>query len=128
MARPREHDLTGRELEVMHVFWSRGQEATAQEIRDLLAESGVDLTYTTVATLVRTLNEKGFVAQVNAARPFRYRVIRSFEDASERFIGDLIERVFRGSREQLFIRLFKQRELTDAERALLNQVLEGEER
>ncbi len=127
MARPRAHDLTGRELEVMHVCWNCGGEATAQEVRDRLVESGVDLTYTTVATLVRTLHEKGFLAQVNSARPFRYRAIRSFEDTSERFIGDLIERVFRGSREQLFVRLFKHRKLTDAERALLNQVLGEQE-
>ncbi|MGO9463788.1 MAG: BlaI/MecI/CopY family transcriptional regulator [Isosphaeraceae bacterium] len=126
MARPRAHDLTGRELEVMHVFWNRGHEATAQEVRDRLAESGVDLTYTTVATLVRTVHEKGFLAQVNSTRPFRYRAVRSFEDISERFIGDLIERVFGGSREQLFVRLFKHRRLTVAERALLNQVLEDQ--
>jgi len=127
MARPRAHDLTGRELEVMHVFWNCGQEATAQEVRDRLAESGVDLTYTTVATVVRTLHEKGFLAQVNSTRPFRYRAVRSFEDISERFIGDLVERVFRGSREQLFVRLFQHRKLTEAERALLNQVLEDQE-
>jgi BlaI family transcriptional regulator, penicillinase repressor len=127
MARPRSHDLTGRELEVMHVFWNGGQEATAQEVRDRMAESGADLTYTTVATLVRTIAEKGFLAQVNAARPFRYRAIRSFEDISERFIGDLIERVFRGSREQLFVRLLKQRKLTEAERALLKGILGEQE-
>ncbi len=126
MARPRAHDITGRELEVMHVFWNCGQAATAQEVRDRLAGSGVDLTYTTVATLVRTLHEKGFLAQVNSTRPFRYRVVRSFEDISERFIGDLVERVFGGSREQLFVRLFKHRKLTEAERALLNQVLEDQ--
>jgi len=124
MARPRAHDLTGRELEVMHVFWNQLDLATASEVRDRLAESGVDLTYTTVATLVRTVQEKGFLAQVTSTRPFRYRALRSFEDISERFIGDLIERVFRGSREQLFVRLFKHRKLTEAERALLNQVLE----
>jgi len=127
MARPRAHDLTGRELEVMHIFWNRGGEATAQEVRDRLVESGVDLTYTTVATLVRTLHDKGFLAQVNHARPFLYRAVRSFEDTSERFIGDLIERVFRGSREQLFVRLFKQQRLTAAERALLEGVLGEQE-
>jgi predicted transcriptional regulator len=127
MARPRTHDLTGRELEVMHVFWSRRQEATAQEVRDQLAETGVELTYTTVATLVRNLHEKGFLAQVNPLRPFRFRAVRSFEDTSERFIGDLIERVFRGSREQLFVRLLKHQKLTEAERALINGILGEQE-
>ena len=73
---------------------TRKGEATAAEIRDRLAASGLDRTYTTIATLVRNLEEKGFLAQVNQARPFRYRVARTFEDISERFLGDLIERVF----------------------------------
>ena len=60
MARPRARDLTERELEVMHAFWKSEGEATAAEIRDRLAESGLDRTYTTIATLVRNLEEKGF--------------------------------------------------------------------
>lgn len=65
MGRPRARDLTERELEVMHVFWSMESAATAVEIRDQLAASGLDRTYTTIATLVRNLHEKGFLAQVN---------------------------------------------------------------
>lgn len=128
MARPPARDLTERELEVMHAFWNLGHEANAAEIRDRLAESGLDRTYTTVATLVRILHEKGFLEQTNDARPFLYRAARSFEDVSERFLGDMIERVFRGSREQLFVRLFKQHKLTARERALLNQVLKEQDR
>src|SRR5271169_630124 len=101
MARPRARDLTERELEVMHAFWNHEGDATASEIRDRLAASGLDRAYTTVATLVRILHEKGFLEQVNLARPFRYRALRSFEEVSERFLGDMIQRVFKGSREQL---------------------------
>ena len=50
---------------------------------------------------------------------------RSFEEVSERFVGDLIERVFQGSREQLFVRLFKERKLTARERAVLSQDSQG---
>lgn len=126
MARPRARDLTERELEVMHAFWNEEGEATASEIRDRLAASGLDRTYTTIATLVRNLHEKGLLAQVNDARPFRYRFARTFEDISERFLGDLIERVFRGSREQLFVRLFKHKKLTARERAVLHNILKEE--
>jgi BlaI family penicillinase repressor len=124
MARPRARDLTERELEVMHAFWNHEGDATAAEVRDRLAASGLDRTYTTVATLVRNLFDKGFLTQVNDARPFLYRVSRSFDEISERFLGDLIQRVFQGSREQLFVRLFKQRKLTARERAVLSKVLE----
>jgi BlaI family transcriptional regulator, penicillinase repressor len=126
MARPKARDLTERELEVMHAFWNRDGDATAAEIRDQLAAAGLDRAYTTVATLVRQLHEKGFLTQMNRARPFLYRAARSFDDISDRFLGDLIERVFRGSREQLFLRLFKNRELAPHERAFLTKILEGD--
>ena len=122
MARPPARDLTDRELEVMHVFWKTG-EATAAEARDRLAAAGLDRAYTTVATLVRILHEKGFLEATNAERPFRYRPVRSYEEVSGRLLGDVLERVFRGSREQLLVRLVEQRKLTPQERAVLEEVL-----
>ena len=122
MARPPARDLTDRELEVMHVFWKTG-EATAAEARDRLAAAGLDRAYTTVATLVRILHEKGFLEAANAERPFRYRPVRSYEEVSGRLLGDVLERVFRGSREQLLVRLVEQRKLTARERAVLEEVL-----
>lgn len=122
MARPRATELTQRELEVMHVFWDRG-EATVADAREQLTAEGRDLAYTTVATLVRILGKKGFLEQTNSERPFRYRARRSFEDVSGRMLGDLLGRVFGGSREQLLIRLIEQRKLSARERALLEEIL-----
>ncbi len=127
MARPPARDLTDRELEVMHVFWRHG-EATAAEARDHLAAAGVDRTYPTVANLVRILLDKGFLQQVTAARPFRYRPVRSYEDVSGRLLGDLVQRVFRGSREQLLVRLVGERKLTARERAVLEAILKEQDR
>jgi len=127
MGRPPTKDLTGRELEVMHAFWSQG-EATAAGARDRLAGSGSDRNYTTVANLVRTLHDKGFLTQVNAERPFVYRAVRTYEDVSGRLLGDLVERVFRGSRAQLLCRLVGQRRLTAEERAVLEAVLKEQGR
>lgn len=50
--------------------------------RDLLAESGLDRAYVTVANLIRLLVDKGFLAAVNNERPFTYRAVRSFDDVS----------------------------------------------
>jgi predicted transcriptional regulator len=111
----------------MHTFWRHG-EATAAEARDRLAAAGLDRTYTTVANLVRILADKGFLRSVNDERPFRYRAVRSYEDVSGRLLGDLLERVFRGSRAQLLKRLVEQRKLTAEERALLQQVLKEQGR
>ena len=125
MARPPAKELTERELEIMHVFWRRGP-ATAAEIRDELAASGRDLAYTTVATLVRILTEKGCLKQTNTERPFQYVPVRSFEEVSSSLLGDLVQRVFHGSREQMLLRLLEERRLTTKERALLEAFLRGE--
>ena len=122
MARPRASELTGRELEIMHLFWDGGEQTVAAA-RDELARVGRDLAYTTVATLVRILAEKGFLEQTNAERPLRFRPIRSFEDVSGNLVSELVRRVFGGSREQLLVRLMEQRRLSARERALLEKVL-----
>ena len=127
MARPPAKELTERELEIMHVFWNRGL-STAAEIRDQLAAEGRDLAYTTVATLVRILTEKGCLEQTNTERPFQYRAARSFEEVSGSLLGDLVQRVFHGSREQLLLRLVEDRRLTAKERAVLEAILRGEKR
>jgi predicted transcriptional regulator len=127
MGRPPAKDLTERELEVMHSFWWHG-DATAAEARDRLAAAGLDRTYTTIANLVRTLADKRFLRQVNEERPFRYRAVRSYEDISGRLLGDLLQRVFRGSRAQLLKRLVEERTLTAEERELLQSVLKEQGR
>src|SRR4051794_31992709 len=106
MARPAAKELTERELEVMHAFWKRG-ESTVAEVRDELAAAGLDRAYTTVATLVRILSDKGFLAQTNDDRPFRYRPARSYEDVSRKLLGETLQRVFQGSRELLLVRLLE---------------------
>jgi predicted transcriptional regulator len=127
MGRPRARDLTERELEVMHIFWACGQ-ATAAEARDQLAASGLDRTYTTIANLVRILEDKGFLHQINQDRPFLYRPARSYEEVTARLLGDLIDRVFRGSRSHLLYRLVEQRKLSAEERNVLEQILKEESR
>jgi BlaI family penicillinase repressor len=123
MSRPAARDLTQRELEVMHIFWKHGS-LTAAGVRERLAAAGRALTYPTVANLVRIVHDKGFVKQLNLERPFVYAPACSYEHVSKRLLGDVLERVFEGSREQLLVRLLEQRRLTDGERTFLESILE----
>lgn len=123
MARPKAKELTERELEVMQVFWRHG-ELTAPEAREQLATTGLERAYTTIATLIRILNEKGFLEQLpGEGRPFRFRATYSQEEVSSRLLSDLVNRVFEGSREQLLVQLLKQNKLTPQERAVLEEIL-----
>ena len=127
MARPPAKDLTERELEVMHIFWKDG-ELTANDARNKLACSGLDLSYVTVANLVRILVNKRCLRAVNDERPFRYRPTRSFEQVAGNLIGDLLARVFDGSREKMLVQLMaKGKKLTTSERAFLEEILQEDE-
>ena len=127
MGRPPQKELTQRELEVMHVFWQRG-DMTASEVRAELAQVGVDRAYVTVANLVRILVDKGFLESTNKERPFRYRAVRTFDDVSRSLVGDLVKRLFQGSREQLLVSLLGDGDrLSQQERELLQQILAEQE-
>ena len=122
MARPKAPELTEREIEIMRVFWDDGP-MTAQEVRDQLQQRGPDLAYTTVATLIRILSDKGFVEQTNSERPFVYKPIRSFDDVSNKLVNHLLKQVFDGSREKLLVSLFGKQGLTKQERSALEAIL-----
>jgi BlaI family transcriptional regulator, penicillinase repressor len=122
MARPAAKELTERELEIMHIFWERG-EMTAADVREQLEGKGRELAYTTVATLVRILFEKGFVEQTTDQRPFKFKPSREFEEVSKSMIGDMIDRLFGGSKEKLLLRMFDGSKLTRKERQVLENIL-----
>ncbi len=122
MVRPKATELTSRELAVMHVFW-RCTECTAEDARSELEKNGEVLAYATVANVVRGLSEKGVLEQVNNDRPYRFRATRSFSDVSTNLIGDMISRVFSGSRESMLVHLFSETNLTESERSFLADLL-----
>jgi BlaI family transcriptional regulator, penicillinase repressor len=129
MARPKAKELTERELAVMRVFWEHSP-LTADQAREHLAKqksgSGetTDLAYVTVANIVRSLFDKGFLETVNGERPFLYQPLKSFEEVSRTLVGDLVQRLFDGSREELIVQLFNKRRLTKLERAALQEILD----
>lgn len=125
MARPPARELTDRELQIMHHFWRHGP-ATAQDIRDRLeTHDRLDLAYTTVATLIRILSEKGFLEAKNRERPFIYQATRPYDDVSARMLDDLVDKVFLGSRKALLLKLVDEKTLNAKERAALVKIVEG---
>jgi BlaI family transcriptional regulator, penicillinase repressor len=126
MARPKAKELTERELEIMHVFWEQGELSIA-DLQAQLAETGRELAYTTVATLVKILHEKSYIKQTNDSRPFRYRPSKSFREVSGKLLKDVLQRVFGGSREALLVRLMEQNELSAKEREVLKRLMKGKQ-
>lgn len=127
MARPKATELTSRELAVMQVFWHQ-KDATVDDTREHLSNSGEELAHATVANVVRSLADKGFLKQLNEQRPFRFAAIRSFNEVSQRLVGDLVSRVFQGSREAMLVQLLDRRKLTHTEKTFLTSLLAEEEK
>ncbi|MEM7457278.1 MAG: BlaI/MecI/CopY family transcriptional regulator [Planctomycetota bacterium] len=123
MVRPKSNVLTDRELAVMQVFWQH-EEATSEVVLEELKQQGESLAYVTVANVVRGLLERGFLKQTHRERPYRYRAARTFDSVSKSLVGDLVKRVFNGSRESLLVHVLKQKKLSANERALLMDILD----
>lgn len=126
MVRPKSTELTPRELAVMQIFWQQ-KEATADDVHQELRREGENIAYVTVANVVRALVDKGFLKQTTQKRPYIYQAIRSFNQVSKRLVGDLVKRLFSGSREALLVHLLDQKQLSEEEREYLHKVLEQQE-
>ncbi|MEM9410362.1 MAG: BlaI/MecI/CopY family transcriptional regulator [Planctomycetota bacterium] len=126
MARPKNPELTDRELAVMQVFWQT-EEATAEQARQALLKEGEEIAYVTIANVVRGLLQKGFLKQTYFDRPFRYTAIRTFDDVSKKLMGDFMGRLFQGSRQAMLVQLLNYRKLSKTERQLLEQILNESE-
>ncbi|MHB1169478.1 MAG: BlaI/MecI/CopY family transcriptional regulator [Longimicrobiales bacterium] len=123
MARRRRKDVsfTERELDVMAVLWELGG-ATVAEVQERLSDR---LAYTTVLTVLRTLEEKGHVDhEEGGGRAYRYVPLVDRATAGESALGRLLGKVFGGSPELLLTHLVAQRELTPAQVERMKQLLD----
>ncbi len=116
------------ELLLMKVVWRLGR-ASVQEVRDEVARQR-DLAYTTVLTMLRTLEEKGFLTHEEEDRRYVYRPLVPEAEVSGHMLRDLLDRVFDGSKELLLTRLLELGELDEKELKRLRDTLvrgEGEQ-
>ena len=111
--------FTGRELDVMSVLWDAGP-ATVAEVRERIAD---DLAYTTVLTILRTLEQKGYVSHAEDGRAHRYKPLVKRETAGRTALRRLVEKVFDGSPELLMTQLVSDENLSDKELRRLRKLL-----
>ncbi|MGE0439781.1 MAG: BlaI/MecI/CopY family transcriptional regulator [Gemmatimonadales bacterium] len=112
--------LTDRELDVMDVLWDRGS-ATVAEVRDQLAD---DLAYTTVLTILRTLEQKGHVDHVGEGKAHRYRPLVARADAGRSALTHLVTKLFDGSPTALVSRLVDDEDLSRADLREIRDLLD----
>ncbi len=96
--------LSELEREVMEVVWSRGR-STADEARQLLETGGRALKDSTVRTILRRLEEKGFVDHEVDGRTYVYRPLVRPRRAAVQAVRQIVDRFCGGSVEELLLGL-----------------------
>ena len=113
--------FTDRELDVMAVLWDRGS-ATVAEVRERLPD---DLAYTTVLSVLRTLEVKGHVDHREEGKTHRYFPLVERRVAGRSALARLIDTVFNGSPELLLTKLVTDRDLTEDQIKRLRRLLDA---
>lgn len=118
--------LTPRELDVMSILWRAGS-GTVAEVKAALGE---DLAYTTVLSVLQTLEAKGHVRHEAEGKAYRYLPVVAQEDAGRSALARIRDAIYQGSSELLFAQLVSDRRLARSElermRKLLAERLEEE--
>jgi predicted transcriptional regulator len=119
--------LTSREMDVMDVLWKLSS-GTVSEVQDGISD---DLAYTTVLTILRTLERKGHVGHRIEGRAHRYLPLVAREDAQGSAIRRITRKLFSDSPELLMVQLLSERGLTEEQlrrlRDLVDERLREEE-
>jgi len=102
--------LTAAELEMMNVIWRIGPCSVAQVREQLLPER--DLAYTSVSTIVRILEQKGYLTSRKKGRGHSYEAAVSKAKYQAMSLKQLVSNVFDGAPSMLVQRLFESETLT----------------
>jgi len=107
--------LTQMELQFLDVLWQHKGSSSVQQVQDALTASGTELAYTTVQTVLNTLEKKGKVSRELDGRAYVYLPAITKESILKQAVRDLADRMFGGSSEDLVMSLITTREV-DAKR------------
>ena len=114
------------QLAILRVLWARG-EATAAEVHAALhAERG--LAPTTIATMLKKMENRGLVSHREDGRRFIYRSAVTEEAVTRSMVTDLTDRLFGGKASELMGHLLAEHDIDRAELAELNRLISQAER
>jgi BlaI family transcriptional regulator, penicillinase repressor len=108
--RRRSKTLTGQELEIMKIVWEREQ-VTVRDVYEALLERR-KVAYTTVMTMMKILEQKGFLKKSQEDRAYLYRAAQPKRQVIGVMVRDFINRVFNGSAEPLLVHLVEDHHLS----------------
>jgi len=101
--------LTPLERRIMRVLWEGGEGNVQKVLKGLTGEP--QLAYTTVQTTLNVLHRKGKVKRKLVGRAYEYSATVSQELADSHALKDVLQKVFRGSVDDLLLTLVRSKKL-----------------
>ena len=120
--RTRHPTLTPQELAIMKVVW-RLDEATVRDVYEALRDQR-PVAYTTVMTMMKILEDKGYLKKTLVDRAHVYRPAQRRQQVVGAMLRDFLDRVFDGAPDALLLHLAKDNKLTDKQRRIVKQLIE----
>jgi len=114
--------LTNKEEEIMQVIWQL-KKAFVNDILEEMPEPKPH--YNTLSTIVRLLEEKGFVAHKSYGKSHQYYPVIDLEAYRSVFVTDSIKKYFGNSVSNLVNYFVKEEKLTETEIKELMKIIEN---
>ncbi|MHC4586791.1 MAG: BlaI/MecI/CopY family transcriptional regulator [Planctomycetota bacterium] len=109
------------ELQIMNVVWEKGK-ATVHDVKDVLSR-GRKPAYTTILTMMRKLEAKGYLEHDVDERTYVYRPTISRKLVRHGILGDILDRLFEGSPSLLLNSLVEQNRVTEKELSKIRKLI-----
>ncbi len=120
------HTLGELQHAIMQVLWDRYEATVAEVHQALYDERG--LAPTTIATMLRKMEDKGVVAHRVEGRQFVYRSMITESAVRSSMVGELLDRLFAGDPAALVSHLVADREIDSEEIERLRTLLDSADR
>ncbi len=121
MTNQQTYRLGDLQLRIMRVFWKSGP-ASVAEVKGRLG--GNRLAYTTVATMLRKMEERGLLRHCQQGRRFIYQPLVSAEEVTQSMAHDFVERLFEGNLADTVAHLLETREVGRKELVQLERLIQ----
>jgi BlaI family penicillinase repressor len=118
--------LAGQELEIMKVIWKLEQ-ATVRDVYETLLKQR-KIAYTTVMTMMKILEQKGYLKKSDKDRAYVYRPARPQRQVINGMVKEFINRVFNGSAEPLLLHLVEAKGLSPEEISEIRRLINKEDK
>src|SRR5215218_1422319 len=105
---------TSRELEALKVLWRRGR-ATVREVYAELEPGESEVAYTTVLSLLQTMEQKGLVGHESAGKAYAYHARVRRDSVFRKLAGGFLDQVFDGAMGEYVARALQSRRPSVAE-------------